>query len=68
MLSALVLLAIQTMFVLLHSVEVTESLICGTGEEWGRGRGSHITRMLITSHLGKKLQVSVNISSQTGIA
>ena len=41
------------MFVLLYSVEVTESLICGTGEEWGRGRGSHIvTRMLVTSHLG----------------
>ena len=32
----------------------TESLICGTGEEWGRGRGSHVvTGMLDTSHLGR---------------
>jgi len=44
----------QTMFVLLCSAEVTESLICGTGEKWGRGRGSHIvTGMLVTSHLGR---------------
>ena len=42
------------MFVLLCSAEVTESLICDTGEEWGRGRGSHVvTGMLVTSHLGR---------------
>ena len=41
-------------FVLLCSAEVTESLICDTGEEWGRGRGSHVvTGMLVTSHLGR---------------
>lgn len=46
--------AIQTMLVLLYPAEVTESLICGTREEWGRGRGSHtVTGMLVTSHLGR---------------
>ena len=54
MLSALALLAFQTMFVLLCSAEVTESLICDTEEEWGRGRGSHVvTGMLVTCHLGR---------------